>query len=107
MLSRYLKPYSFLPLFLFSVRTAEACSCGPKRFSIKILQGTNGSLFGWMYSYIGKFENCPKLDRLVKQAGLGHARDKIVSSRDSSNDESLRSGAKISISFLQEAKTLY
>ena len=39
------------------------------RFSIKILQGTNGSLFGWMYSYVGKFENCPKLDRLIKQAG--------------------------------------
>jgi hypothetical protein len=38
------------------------------RFSIKILQGANGSLFGWMYSYVGEFENCPKLDRLIKQA---------------------------------------
>ena len=38
------------------------------RFLIRIGQ-TNGSLFGWMYSYVGEFENCPKLDRLIKQAG--------------------------------------
>ena len=41
------------------------------RFSIKIAQGANGELFGWMYSYVGEFENCPKLDRLIKQAGSG------------------------------------
>ena len=39
------------------------------RFLIRIMQGTNGSLFGWMYSYVGEFENCPKLDHLIKQAG--------------------------------------
>ena len=39
------------------------------RFSIKILQGANGFLFGHMYSYVGAFENCPKLDRLIKQSG--------------------------------------
>ncbi|HEX7333945.1 MAG TPA: hypothetical protein VF290_20745 [Pyrinomonadaceae bacterium] len=39
------------------------------RFSIRIMQGTDGSVFGWMYSYVGQFENCPKLDRLIKQAG--------------------------------------
>ena len=39
------------------------------RFSIRIVQGANGSLFGRIYSYIGKFENCPKLDRLVEQSG--------------------------------------
>ena len=38
------------------------------RFSIKIVQGANGSLLGWMYSYVGEYENCPKLDRLIKQA---------------------------------------
>ena len=38
------------------------------RFSIKIVQGASGSLFGWMYSYVDEFENCPKLDRLIKQA---------------------------------------
>jgi hypothetical protein len=37
------------------------------RFSMKILEGTTGSLFGGMYSYVGEFENCPKLDRLIKQ----------------------------------------
>ena len=39
------------------------------RFSIKVVQGANGYLFGWMYSYVGEFENCPKLDRLIKRAG--------------------------------------
>jgi hypothetical protein len=39
------------------------------RFSIKIVQGTQGTLFGGMYSYVGEFENCPKLDRAIKQTG--------------------------------------
>lgn len=39
------------------------------RFSIKIVNGANGSLFGWMYTYAGEFENCPKLERLIKQSG--------------------------------------
>jgi hypothetical protein len=39
------------------------------RFSIKIVQGANGVLYGWMYSYVGEFENCPKLDRLIKKSG--------------------------------------
>jgi len=48
---------------------ARANTDSKGRFSIKILQGANGSLFGAMYSYAGKFENCPKHDRLIKQAG--------------------------------------
>jgi hypothetical protein len=39
------------------------------RFSIKIVQGANGSLFGEMYSYVGEYENCPKLERILKQQG--------------------------------------
>ena len=39
------------------------------RFSIKIVNGANGSLFGEMITYVGDFENCPKLDRLIKQSG--------------------------------------
>jgi hypothetical protein len=39
------------------------------RFSIKLVQGANGFLFGQMYSYIGEFENCPKLEHLIKQTG--------------------------------------
>lgn len=38
------------------------------RFSIKIVKGARGSLIGGMYTYVGEFENCPKLDRLIKQA---------------------------------------
>ena len=37
------------------------------RFSIKIVQGAEGSLYGGMFAYIGQYENCPKLDRLIKQ----------------------------------------
>jgi hypothetical protein len=39
------------------------------RFSIKVVNGVNGSLFGGMITYAGDFENCPKLDRLIKQTG--------------------------------------
>ncbi len=39
------------------------------RFSIKIVNGANGSLFGEMITFVGDFENCPKLDRLIKQSG--------------------------------------
>jgi hypothetical protein len=50
---------------------ARATTDQKGRFSIKILKGSNGSLFGGMYSYAGEFENCPKLERLIKQAGGG------------------------------------
>ena len=39
------------------------------RFSIKLVNGANGSLYGGMITYVGDFENCPKLDRLIKQSG--------------------------------------
>jgi hypothetical protein len=39
------------------------------RFSIKILKGLEGELYGDMYAYTGKFENCPKLDAIIKKAG--------------------------------------
>lgn len=39
------------------------------RFSIKILKGSKGFLSGAMHTFVGEFENCPKLDRLIKQTG--------------------------------------
>jgi hypothetical protein len=39
------------------------------KFSIQILKGLKGTLFGRMYVYAGKFENCPKLDEHRRQAG--------------------------------------
>jgi len=48
---------------------ADATTDAKGRFSIKIVQGANGTLFGWFYSYTGEYENCPKLDRLIKQSG--------------------------------------
>ncbi|MGQ0760600.1 MAG: hypothetical protein ACT4OT_01085 [Acidobacteriota bacterium] len=50
---------------------ASAPTDASGRFSIKILKGAKGSLWGAMYSFVGEFENCPKLDRLIKQAGNG------------------------------------
>ena len=38
------------------------------RFSIKIVQGANGFLFASMSAYAGEYENCPELERLIKQA---------------------------------------
>lgn len=46
---------------------AETDSKG--QFSIKILKGSNGQLFGEMLTFLGEFENCPKLDRIIKEAG--------------------------------------
>ena len=46
---------------------AGASTDSKGRFSIKIVHGANGSLFGEMNSYVGRFENCPKHDRLIKQ----------------------------------------
>lgn len=39
------------------------------RFSIKILKGVKGRLYGNMYTYIGEFENCPKLESIIKKNG--------------------------------------
>jgi hypothetical protein len=48
---------------------ARATTDSKGRFSIKIVQGASGSLFAGMYTYAGEYENCPKLDRLIKQSG--------------------------------------
>jgi hypothetical protein len=37
------------------------------RFSIKILKGLKGELYGEMYTYIGEFEKCPKLESIIKK----------------------------------------
>jgi hypothetical protein len=38
-------------------------------FRFQVLKGMKGQLFGNMFSYLGKYENCPQLDRLVNQIG--------------------------------------
>jgi hypothetical protein len=50
-------------------RDARAETDANGHFTIKILKGVRGSLWGEMYSYVGEFENCPKLDRIIKQLG--------------------------------------
>ena len=39
------------------------------RFRIKILKGLRGELYGTMYTYAGEFENCPKLEAIIRKAG--------------------------------------
>jgi len=50
---------------------AEAVTTSDKdgRFAIEILKGQKGDILAWMYSYIGKFENCARLDDLVRTSG--------------------------------------
>jgi hypothetical protein len=43
------------------------------RFSIKILKGLTGELYGDMYTYIGEFENCPKHESLIKKTNQTYA----------------------------------
>ncbi|HEX8128584.1 MAG TPA: hypothetical protein VF527_05730 [Pyrinomonadaceae bacterium] len=52
---------------------ARATTDAQGRFSIKILKGLKGELYGRMYTYVGEFENCPKLDQEIKQTGVTHA----------------------------------
>lgn len=39
------------------------------RFSFKVLKGLKGRLFARMYTYSGEYENCPKLEALIKKSG--------------------------------------
>lgn len=39
------------------------------RFSLRILKGLKGKLFGSMFTYSGEYENCPKLEKLIKESG--------------------------------------
>lgn len=48
---------------------ARAVTDSNGRFSIKILNGLKGKLYGEMNTYIGEFENCPKLESIIKKTG--------------------------------------
>lgn len=43
------------------------------RFTIKVVKGVRGKLWGEMYTYVGEFENCPALDKEIKKAGRDSA----------------------------------
>ncbi|MDX6384519.1 MAG: hypothetical protein QOK48_2092 [Blastocatellia bacterium] len=43
------------------------------RFSLKILKGLKGDLSSEMYVYRAEFEDCPKLDELIKKGGRDFA----------------------------------
>lgn len=48
---------------------ARARTDATGRFSIKILKDVEGELSGEMFAYAGEFENCPKLEALIKEWG--------------------------------------
>jgi hypothetical protein len=48
---------------------AHAPTDSQGRFSLKILKGQRGQLYGTMLTFIGEFENCPKLDAVIRKMG--------------------------------------
>lgn len=47
---------------------AGAMTDAKGRFSIRILKGLDGELSADVFAYVGEFENCPKLDALIKES---------------------------------------
>jgi len=39
------------------------------RFSLNVLQGLKGRIYGFMYAYSGKYLNCPQLEKLIEAKG--------------------------------------
>lgn len=39
------------------------------RFTLAVLEGLKGTLRGYMYTYVGKYVNCPQHDKLLKAKG--------------------------------------
>lgn len=49
----------------YKTEDSRASTDGNGRFSLRILKGQKGRIVGSMITYLGKYENCPKLDELV------------------------------------------
>jgi hypothetical protein len=39
------------------------------RFSLQVLKGLSGKLYGKILAYIGKYKSCPEIDELIRQGG--------------------------------------
>jgi hypothetical protein len=48
---------------------ARAQTDSKGRFTITILKGLKGSLFGQLFTYSDQYEHCPQLEELIKQGG--------------------------------------
>lgn len=57
------------------------------RFAIKVLKGLEGTLYAEVVAYVGEYEDCPKLEALIKQSGRDVAiiRTNIVAIRAEDN----------------------
>ncbi len=49
----------------YKTEDSRASTDSNGRFSLRILKGRKGRIVGSMITYLGKYENCPKLDKLV------------------------------------------
>ncbi len=48
---------------------ARATTDAQGRFAVKILKGQTGAIYGSMITFAGEYENCPKLDKLIRAKG--------------------------------------
>jgi len=56
------------------------------RFQMRILKGLQGSVFGEIYVYSGMYENCPKLEELIKNSSrIGEVKTNAVEIRADDN----------------------
>ena len=39
------------------------------RFSLNVLKGLKGRIYGYMYTYSGEYLNCPQMEKLIKEKG--------------------------------------
>lgn len=53
----------------YAKEDARASTNENGKFSIRILKGQKGKLFGSMITYVGEYEKCPKLDKLIRAKG--------------------------------------
>lgn len=54
-------------------REAQTMTDEDGRFTLQILKGLKGPLWGMMETYIGEYENCSKLDAAIKKTGRENA----------------------------------
>lgn len=55
---------------------AKARTDAQGRFTLKILKGSSGRLFGTMYIYLDNSGNCPELEKIIKPTGKAYAEPK-------------------------------
>lgn len=74
------------------------------RFAIKILKGLKGSLYGELFTYPGEYENCPKLEELIRKGGRSSATIRTNAVELRAEDNIANVGLKYSFPDCKKAK---